>query len=92
MQASASHRLLVGFVVMVTVVLSWTATASAHEGESTDKAADLVRQAIAVLVNEPDNTDAADRDDLLRGAPRGAHVADHHHRVRLGRLTPRMTP
>lgn len=59
MQASARHRLLVAFVVVITVALSWTAGASAHEGESSDKAADLVRQAIAVLVNEPENTDAA---------------------------------
>lgn len=59
MQSRPRHRIFVAIIVVITVVLSWASLASAHEGESTDKAADLVRQAIAVLVNEPDNTDSA---------------------------------
>jgi hypothetical protein len=62
--------MLVAFAVLATAFASWAGPASAHEGEQSDNAADLVRQAIAVMVNEPDNM-AAIEDKLTDAAGAG---------------------
>jgi hypothetical protein len=52
-------RLLASLVALFAVVAVAARPAIAHEGEASGKASDLVRQAIAIMANEPDNVDAA---------------------------------
>lgn len=59
-RSTAWHRFLAVSAVFVAVFALSVPSAFAHEGETSDKASDLVRQAIAVMVNEPDNTAAVD--------------------------------
>jgi hypothetical protein len=56
---SPRRLLAVTAAVMLTALVALAPAASAHGGDETDKAAVLVRQAIAVMVNEPDNAAAA---------------------------------
>lgn len=52
-------RCVAAVAVLLTIVAASGRPALAHEGEESGKASDLVKQAIAIMANEPDNVDAA---------------------------------
>ncbi|MBI2705527.1 MAG: hypothetical protein HYX32_09595 [Actinobacteria bacterium] len=70
-RSSIARGAVVALAALAVVLFSWapSALADAGEGES-DKSTDLVRQAIAILVNEPDNMESvAEKLDDASSAP-----------------------
>lgn len=59
MRLHRSSTAVVGGLLLGAVLLLGVLPARAHEGEESTKAADLVRQAIALVVNEPDKLPSA---------------------------------
>ena len=94
--STTRHRIGAALALVLAVFFFTAGAAAAHEGEESGKAVDLVRQAIAIMVNEPDNigaitdklTDAStapdqtgvDGTELI--AARDALVAGDRHRAR----------
>ncbi len=68
MRATTTCRRLAGASIAAAVlVVAWGQPALAHEGDEDAKAGDLVRQAIALIVNRPDDHEAIE--DRIADAP-----------------------